>query len=210
MHTKFSNHATGSLILWTHFSSVIIHCFKGLLVALACLLGRGHCIATHGLARLGQADTAGGQGIVRGRDLTHEPWARFRGRRIHGAHRTAHELRRRLNSFYNYVCSSKQYMDHCMKVPENAKHPHPVLPIVLPDLTELDEVEGEADPSNQNRYSPMSGLLHKYEMVSFVIRPCATPSTDSTKSYPLRRRLGGAPSLAGEIFQQWTNQRRSL
>ena len=105
---------------------------------------------------------------------------------------------------------SKQYMDHCMKVPENAKHPHPVLPIVLPDLTELDEVEGEADPSNQNRYSPMSGLLHKYEMVSFVIRPCATPSTDSTKSYPLRRRLGGAPSLAGEIFQQWTNQRRSL
>lgn len=30
---------------------------------------------------------------------------------------------------------------------------------------ETDDLSGEADPSNQNRYSPLPGLLHKYEMI---------------------------------------------
>jgi L-lysine 2,3-aminomutase/ferredoxin len=59
---------------------------------------------------------------------------------------------------------SKEYWDHCMKIPPNAKHPNPILNVVMPQAEEVDDLAGEADPSNQTRYSSVPGLLHKYEM----------------------------------------------
>ncbi len=40
---------------------------------------------------------------------------------------------------------------------------------------ETDDLTGEADPSNQLRYSPVPGLLHKYELVLlYVVRTCSS------------------------------------
>lgn len=64
---------------------------------------------------------------------------------------------------------SKSYLDHMLKVPENAIEPNPALKIVMPDVLEIENLEGEIDPSNQNRYSPMAGLLHKYEMMLALV-----------------------------------------
>lgn len=60
---------------------------------------------------------------------------------------------------------SKPYLNHALNVPKNAKAPNPILKIVMPDIHEIDDLSGEIDPSNQNRYSPLPGLLHKYEML---------------------------------------------
>lgn len=39
---------------------------------------------------------------------------------------------------------------------------------------ETDDLSGEADPSNQLRYSPVDGLLHKYEIILlYVVRACS-------------------------------------
>lgn len=59
---------------------------------------------------------------------------------------------------------SESYLNHARKLPEHAKKPHPILDIVLPKFVEILDLSGETDPSNQNKYSPISGLLHKYEM----------------------------------------------
>ena len=40
---------------------------------------------------------------------------------------------------------------------------------------EMDDLSGEADPSNQLKYSPVPGLLHKYELVLlYVVRACSS------------------------------------
>lgn len=40
---------------------------------------------------------------------------------------------------------------------------------------EMDDLSGEADPSNQLKYSPYPGLLHKYELVLlYVVRACSS------------------------------------
>ncbi|XBQ16486.1 MAG: hypothetical protein ABL308_01100 [Oceanicaulis sp.] len=40
---------------------------------------------------------------------------------------------------------------------------------------EMDDLSGEADPSNQLKYSPIPGLLHKYELVLlYVVRTCSS------------------------------------
>jgi L-lysine 2,3-aminomutase/ferredoxin len=64
---------------------------------------------------------------------------------------------------------SKSYLDHMLKVPENSIGPNPALKIVMPDSREIQDLDGETDPSNQNRYSPMPGLLHKYEMLLTLV-----------------------------------------
>lgn len=70
---------------------------------------------------------------------------------------------------------SRQYAQHAMNIPANAKHPHPILKVVMPDSEEVKDMAGEADPSNQNRYSPMPGLLHKYEMLlAYVSINCSS------------------------------------
>ncbi len=70
---------------------------------------------------------------------------------------------------------SKSYLDHALKVPEGAKEPNPILKIVMPDVQEVTDMNGESDPSNQNRYSPLPGLLHKYEMLlAFVSVNCSS------------------------------------
>lgn len=70
---------------------------------------------------------------------------------------------------------SKSYLDHALKVPEGAKEPNPILKIVMPDVQEVSDMNGESDPSNQNRYSPLPGLLHKYEMLlAFVSVNCSS------------------------------------
>ncbi len=39
---------------------------------------------------------------------------------------------------------------------------------------EMDDLSGESDPSNQLKYSPVEGLLHKYELVLlYVVRVCS-------------------------------------
>jgi lysine 2,3-aminomutase len=40
---------------------------------------------------------------------------------------------------------------------------------------EMDDLSGEADPSNQLKYSPVPGLLHKYELILlYVVRTCSS------------------------------------
>ena len=40
---------------------------------------------------------------------------------------------------------------------------------------EMEDLSGEADPSNQLKYSPLSGLLHKYELILlYVVRTCSS------------------------------------
>jgi lysine 2,3-aminomutase len=40
---------------------------------------------------------------------------------------------------------------------------------------EMDDLSGEADPSNQLKYSPIPGLLHKYELcLVYVVRTCSS------------------------------------
>jgi L-lysine 2,3-aminomutase/ferredoxin len=60
---------------------------------------------------------------------------------------------------------SEAYIKHALNVPRLAKKPNPILKIVMPDSEEVSDLSGEVDPSNQNRYSPLPGLLHKYEML---------------------------------------------
>lgn len=70
---------------------------------------------------------------------------------------------------------SKQYLDHALHIPENAVNPNPILDIVMPSADEVADQLGESDPSNQNRYSPMDGLLHKYEMLlAYVSINCSS------------------------------------
>ncbi len=64
------------------------------------------------------------------------------------------------------VKASKPYIDYAIKTtPDNAKYPNPILKIILPQNQEIINLTGESDPSNQNRFSPLPGLLHKYEML---------------------------------------------
>jgi hypothetical protein len=62
---------------------------------------------------------------------------------------------------------SDAYMRHALDaLPEGALEPSPILKVVMPDEREvLYRDIGEVDPSNQNKYSPMPGLLHKYNML---------------------------------------------
>ena len=40
---------------------------------------------------------------------------------------------------------------------------------------EMEDLSGEADPSNQLKYSPIPGLLHKYELcLVYVVRTCSS------------------------------------
>ncbi len=63
----------------------------------------------------------------------------------------------------------KVSLEHMIKVPQNAVEANPALKIVMPNVREIENLEGEIDPSNQNRYSPMAGLLHKYEMLLALV-----------------------------------------
>ena len=62
---------------------------------------------------------------------------------------------------------SEAYLRHALdNLPENAVEPSPILKVIAPDELEiLYRDVGETDPSNQNKYSPMAGLLHKYNML---------------------------------------------
>lgn len=65
---------------------------------------------------------------------------------------------------------SKAYVDYALSsATEKAKKPNPILKIVMPDSREIDDLSGEIDPSNQNHFSPLPGLLHKYEMVLALV-----------------------------------------
>ena len=84
--------------------------------------------------------------------------------------RVAEEVQDRMR-----VKVSESYLNHALKVPSGAVDPSPILKIVMPDSEELADTSGEVDPSNQNRYSPMPGLLHKYEMLlAFVSINCSS------------------------------------
>ncbi len=56
---------------------------------------------------------------------------------------------------------SKDYIDHALNIPKTAKNPNPILKVVMPDAREVDDLSGEGDPSNQNLYSPLPGLLQR-------------------------------------------------
>lgn len=73
------------------------------------------------------------------------------------------------------VKGSEAYLAHAAKIPEGAKNPHPILKVIMPDVGEIDDLSGEVDPSNQNRYSPLPGLLHKYGMaLAMVAQDCSS------------------------------------
>ena len=62
---------------------------------------------------------------------------------------------------------SSAYLKHALEaLPANANSMSPILKVVVPDEKEILYKDiGETDPSNQNKYSPMPGLLHKYNML---------------------------------------------
>ena len=64
---------------------------------------------------------------------------------------------------------SESYLNHALNIPKEAKEPNPILKVVMPDAQEIADLSGEIDPSNQNRYSPLPGLLHKYEMLLAMV-----------------------------------------
>ncbi|MCW5723336.1 MAG: hypothetical protein KIS81_00090 [Maricaulaceae bacterium] len=56
-----------------------------------------------------------------------------------------------------------------------AKRSEAVRNLIKARPEEMDDLSGEADPSNQLRYSPTPGLLHKYELVLlYVVRACSS------------------------------------
>ena len=44
---------------------------------------------------------------------------------------------------------SESYLKHALKTPEGAKQSNPILKIVMPDFGEVEDLNGETDPSNQ-------------------------------------------------------------
>ncbi|GGE45143.1 KamA family radical SAM protein [Marinicauda pacifica] len=56
-----------------------------------------------------------------------------------------------------------------------AKRSEAVKNLIKARPEEMDDLSGEADPSNQLKYSPTPGLLHKYELVLlYVVRACSS------------------------------------
>ncbi len=56
-----------------------------------------------------------------------------------------------------------------------AKRSEAVRNLIKARPEEMDDLSGEADPSNQLSYSPIPGLLHKYELVLlYVVRTCSS------------------------------------
>ncbi|CAF1156519.1 unnamed protein product [Rotaria sordida] len=70
---------------------------------------------------------------------------------------------------------SAAYLKHALHIPANAKHSNPILQVVMPKIEEIKDITGENDPSNQNRFSFIPGLLHKYEMLlAYVSINCSS------------------------------------
>jgi lysine 2,3-aminomutase len=58
---------------------------------------------------------------------------------------------------------------------ELAKRSTAVRNLIKARPEEMDDLSGESDPSNQLKYSPIPGLLHKYELVLlYVVRACSS------------------------------------
>lgn len=56
-----------------------------------------------------------------------------------------------------------------------AKRSEAVKNLIKARPEEMDDLSGEADPSNQLKYSPIPGLLHKYELcLVYVVRTCSS------------------------------------
>ena len=56
-----------------------------------------------------------------------------------------------------------------------AKRSRAVKNLIKARPEEMEDLSGEADPSNQLRYSPIPGLLHKYELcLIYVVRTCSS------------------------------------
>ena len=56
-----------------------------------------------------------------------------------------------------------------------AKRSEAVKNLIKARPEEMEDLAGEADPSNQLKYSPIPGLLHKYELVLlYVVRTCSS------------------------------------
>ncbi|MCD6034695.1 MAG: hypothetical protein K0R63_436 [Rickettsiales bacterium] len=64
--------------------------------------------------------------------------------------------------------ATKYYMDL-------ARHSEAVRNLIKARPEETEDLAGERDPSNQLKYSPVSGLLHKYELILlYVVRACSS------------------------------------
>lgn len=58
---------------------------------------------------------------------------------------------------------------------ELAAHSKAITNLIKARPEEMDDLAGEKDPSNQLKYSPVAGLLHKYELVLlYVVRVCSS------------------------------------
>ncbi len=64
--------------------------------------------------------------------------------------------------------ATKYYLELAMKSPA-------ITNLIKARKEEMDDLSGEKDPSNQLKYSPVQGLLHKYEIVLlYVVRVCSS------------------------------------
>lgn len=57
---------------------------------------------------------------------------------------------------------------HFREVPQHAKGPNPAWALVAPSENEIADLNGSADPSNQNRYSPNPFSIHKYPEIVLI------------------------------------------
>ncbi len=56
-----------------------------------------------------------------------------------------------------------------------AKKSAPIANLIKARAEETEDLSGEADPSNQLKYSPTEGVLHKYELILlYVVRTCSS------------------------------------
>ena len=71
-----------------------------------------------------------------------------------------------------------------------AKRSRAVRNLIKARPEEMEDLSGEKDPSNQLRYSPVPGLLHKYELcLIYVVRTCSSWCRYCYRSDPRDHRL---------------------
>ena len=76
---------------------------------------------------------------------------------------------------------------------------------------ETEDLHGEADPSNQLRYSPIPGLLHKYELVLlYVVRTCSSWCRYCYRSDFLTGKTGKDTASIHEIAEYIRDHNRKV
>lgn len=76
---------------------------------------------------------------------------------------------------------------------------------------EMEDLSGEADPSNQLKYSPLPGLLHKYELILlYVVRTCSSWCRYCYRSDFLTSKTEKDIASVSEIAEYITNYNKKV